>query len=466
MNRPPRNTERLFCTPEQHVTAVKSFAQALAATTGIVRLAKRTSNLFRSRSKASHKLNASLFANTIAVDPKAGTADVQGMCTYEDFTDACLVYGYMPAVVPELKTITVGGAVSGIGIEATSFRHGLVHETVEEIEVLCGDGKVRICRADNEYADLFRALPNSYGTLGYILRLRCRIIPVKRSVRATYTRFSDRSAFLAAIEQECESGQGSADNDFVEGVCFDPNTFVLVTGVHCDEIPDTTNKGPEPYYKNLLSKSSIILSTRDWIWRWDPDWFWCSRFYGMENPVLRFMFGPWMLRSERYWKIMAWYRKHRIESKVQYLRKLVGLPVSLREPMIQDVEIPLARCGEFLDFYEQHINIRPLWICPLRPLVDSERWTLYSMHPGAVHLNFGFWESVPTNKENAPDHFNRMLEQEVTRLDGRKSLYSTSYFPVDEFWKIYNGDVCHTLKERYDPAARFPDLYQKTVQRR
>ena len=87
------------------------------------------------------------------------------------------------------------------------------------------------------------------------------------------------------------------------------------------------------------------------------------------------------------------------------------------------------------------------------------------MPPGVLHLNFGFWESVPTTSANAPEHFNRLLEQEVARLDGRKSLYSTSCYPVDEFWQIYNGIAYKRSKERYDPKQRFPDLYQKTVAR-
>ena len=42
----------------------------------------------------------------------------------------------MPLVVPQLKTITLGGAVTGLGIESTSFRHGLPHESVREMDVL------------------------------------------------------------------------------------------------------------------------------------------------------------------------------------------------------------------------------------------------------------------------------------------------------------------------------------------
>ena len=73
---------------------------------------------------------------TREIDPEGRIAEVEGMTTFEDFTDAALLKGMRPPVVPELKTITVGGAVSGLGIEASSFKHGLVHETVEEMEIL------------------------------------------------------------------------------------------------------------------------------------------------------------------------------------------------------------------------------------------------------------------------------------------------------------------------------------------
>ena len=67
------------------------------------------------------------------------------MTPYEDLTRACLAHGVMPAVVPQLKTITLGGAVAGVGIESSSHRHGLVHDTMLELDVLLGDGRVVSC---------------------------------------------------------------------------------------------------------------------------------------------------------------------------------------------------------------------------------------------------------------------------------------------------------------------------------
>src|SRR5580692_2717425 len=81
-----------------------------------VRLAKKTSNLFRPRAGAHNGLDVAAFDGVIDIDVANRWVDVQGMTTYEHLVDAVLPLGLMPLVVPELKTITVGGAVTGLGI--------------------------------------------------------------------------------------------------------------------------------------------------------------------------------------------------------------------------------------------------------------------------------------------------------------------------------------------------------------
>ncbi len=128
-----------------HRTAVERLVasyRAIPAGTG-VRLAKRTSNLFRPRAAAAGPgLDVSGLDGVITLDEVAGTADVQGMCTYEELVAVTLAKGFMPQVVPQLRTITLGGAVTGLGIESTSFRNGLPHESVLELDVLTGAGDV------------------------------------------------------------------------------------------------------------------------------------------------------------------------------------------------------------------------------------------------------------------------------------------------------------------------------------
>ncbi|MEO8654014.1 MAG: FAD-binding protein, partial [Ramlibacter sp.] len=98
---------------------------------GAIALRKRTSNLFRDRrNDGRRRIDLSSLNHVIAADAQSGWVDVEGMTTYEDLVAWTLPHGFMPAVVPQLKTITIGGAAAGVGIEATSFRHGLVHDTL------------------------------------------------------------------------------------------------------------------------------------------------------------------------------------------------------------------------------------------------------------------------------------------------------------------------------------------------
>ena len=156
----------------QHERAVERLRASYAAIPAgaPVRLAKKTSNLFRTRAATRRAgLDVSGLDGVIEVDPEARTADVQGMCTYEDLVDATLPHGLIPLVVPQLRTITLGGAVTGLGIESTSFRNGLPHESVLEMDVFTGAGEVVTTRPGD---DLFDAFPNSYGSLGYATRLQ------------------------------------------------------------------------------------------------------------------------------------------------------------------------------------------------------------------------------------------------------------------------------------------------------
>jgi len=182
-----------------------------------VRLAKPTSNLFRARAKRDAPgLDTSGLTDVIRVDPGARTADVAGMCTYDDLVTATLPYGLSPLVVPQLKTITLGGAVTGLGIESASFRNGLPHESVLEMDILTGAGEV-ITASPNQHQDLFRGFPNSYGTLGYSVRLKIELETVKPFVALRHIRFHSLDDLVAAVRNSVVNRQtaSNAKSDWV-----------------------------------------------------------------------------------------------------------------------------------------------------------------------------------------------------------------------------------------------------------
>jgi len=82
-----------------------------------------------------------------------------------------------------------------------------------------------------------------------------------------------------------------------------------------------------------------------------------------------------------------------------------------------------------------------------------------------LHVNFGFWDVVRGRERHEPGHFNRLIEREVERLGGIKSLYSESFYAREEFGERYGGERYAALKQKYDPQGRFPTLYEKCVLR-
>jgi FAD/FMN-containing dehydrogenase len=426
-----------------------------SAPQGPLGLDKRTSNLFRDRAEGTkHRLDLSDFRHVVEVSP-AGWVDAEGLTTFEDLVEATLRRGVMPAVVPQLKTITIGGAAAGVGIEATSFRHGLVHETLLEFEVLLPGGEIVLCTPHNEHRDLFFGFPNSYGTLGYALRLRQKTIATKPCVQVRRLRFEKPGEFFGEL-----AGQCAGDADFVDGVVFDASTLVLNVARFVEEAPWLSDYGYRRiYYRSLLERSIDYLAAKDYLWRWDTDWFWCSKNLGAQFAPVRWLLGRKRLNSRTYTRMMRW------NARWGLTRRLARLRGRHPESVIQDVDIPIAGAEEFLRFLLREIGILPIWICPLRVAEPQSRFTLYPMNPASLYVNFGFWDVVSSATAHESGHFNRLVEREVLRLGGIKSLYSDSFFTREEFERSYGAASYAALKDRYDPRGRALGLYEKCVLR-
>jgi FAD/FMN-containing dehydrogenase len=437
-----------------------------------VRLTKRTSNLFRVRERSSGPgLDASGLDQVLSVDPVSRTADVQAMTTYERLVDATLVHGLMPLVVPQLKTITIGGAVTGLGIESSSFRSGLPHESVRELEILTGAGEVVTAGPEGKHRDLFYAFPNSYGTLGYALRLVIDLEPVHPFVRLRHVRFPSLEALTDAVADIVAAGTFEGEPvDFLDGTVFGADHAYLTLGSWSDTAPYTSDyTGRQIYYRSIVDRETDYLTVRDYLWRWDTDWFWCSRAFGAQNRVVRALWPKRWLRSDVYAKLVRWEVRHQVAARLDHWR---GKP--RQERVVQDVEIPLRRTAEFLRWFLLEVPIVPVWLCPLRLRgtrattalstdPDGGPWPLYPLNPDQTYVNVGFWATVPVPAGGGGGEVNRRIERAVAQHDGHKSLYSESFYPPEEFWALYGGAVYREVKARYDPGSRLLDLYAKAV---
>ena len=435
-----------------------------------VRLAKRTSNLFRPRAAATVPgLDVAAFDGVLHVDPVTRTAEVLGMTTYEHLVEATLPYGLMPMCVPQLRTITLGGAVTGLGIESASFRFGTPHESVLEMDILTGAGEILTVTgaADDPHRDLFYGFPNSYGSLGYALRLRIELEPVQPYVQLRHLRYGTAQEMTAAIEQisTARAYDGMAV-DFLDGTVFSATEQYLTLGTMIASLPagqsPSDYTGMDIYYRSIQQRSTDVLTIHDYLWRWDTDWFWCSRAFGAQKTWVRRLWPKSRLRSDVYWKLVALDRRYDLTGRVARARSR-----PLREPVVQDIEVPVDRLPEFLDFFHREVGIQPVWVCPLQQRDPDVRWPLYEFDPAVLYVNVGFWSTVELapGEDPAAGRINRRIEEFVTALDGRKSLYSTAFYDRDTFWSIYGGQEYARLKAAYDPQGRLRGLYEKVVER-
>ena len=449
---------------DAHESAVRALAASYAeiAPGDPVRLAKSTSNLFRPRSATDAPgLDVSGLDGVIAInlgDDGSATADVQGMCTYETLVDAVLPHGFIPEVVPQLRTITLGGAVTGLGIESTSFRNGLPHESVLEMDILTGSGEIIAATPDGEHADLFMAFPNSYGSLGYAARLRIRLEKVPHFVDLRHVRFSDATSAAKAITEIAAAREWDGVRvDAVDGTSFSPDEVYLTLASFTDSAGHEPSDyaGQQVYYRSIQQRETDTLTMLDYLWRWDTDWFWCSGAFGAQNRWVRRVWPRRYRRSDVYHRLLGLDAKVGLSAALDRLTKVPG-----REKVIQDIEVPVEALPEFLSWFDAEVGMRPVWLCPLRA---TRVWPVYPLRPGETYVNVGFWGTVEVPADAPPGLTNRRIEEKVHALGGHKSLYSEAFYDEETFHRLYGGEVLAAARDRYDPDGRLSTLYTKAV---
>jgi FAD/FMN-containing dehydrogenase len=251
---------------------------------------------------------------------------------------------------------------------------------------------------------------------------------------------------------------------YVDGTVFSATESYLTLGTYTDARTQDPSDytGMDIYYRSIPARRTDLLTVHDYLWRWDTDWFWCSRAFGAQRPWVRRLWPKSKLRSDVYWRLVALDRRTRLSARAGSLR---GRPA--REAVVQDIEVPVDALPEFLAFFHDEVGIAPVWVCPLRQRDAGARWPLYELDPSTTYVNVGFWSTVPLPEGVSPDEgaVNRRIEEVVTALDGRKSLYSTAFYDRETFWAIYGGVEYSRLKQVYDPGNRLRDLYAKVVER-
>ncbi len=339
---------------------------------------------------------------------------VEPKVTIYDLVTQTLKLGLIPAVVPEFKSITIGGAIMGAALESSSHRYGQFNDICLEYELLLGDGSV-VTASANKHADLFYGISGSYGTLAVLTKAKVRLIKAKPYVALSYLlKFPEAKA------------------DFCDAVALAPGEICTIEAEMVDLpfYPLYQQKGS--FFKHILSyPSQESMHLKEYLFRFDKGAFWMGRQipFGMSIP-----------------------------SKFLY-RGLHTMPQKMiaNRFFIHDYYVPSEHAQEVFNTFSKETNIYPIWLCPIKGTTTPQ---FLAPHYGKKSfVNIGIYGKI---KDSI--FLSSKLERDILSFGGRKMLYSLTYYDEETFNKEYDAERYSLLRQKYHAEGAFPSLFNKVCQ--
>jgi len=389
------------------------------------------------------KVDLSAFTDIIEIDAENRTCTAESGVTFHDLVRETLRHGLVPYTVPELKGITIGGAVSGCSIESMSYRYGGFHDSCLEYEVVTGTGDVITCTPEGN-SELFHMLHGSYGTLGLITRIKFGLLPAKPFVKMEYRKFDKFPDFWRDMKERCET----CDYDFIDAIIHSPKEFVLCLGNMVREAPYTSSyEWLNIFYKSTRERTEDYLKISDYFFRYDTECHWLTKTVPlMETKPARLLLGKMLLGSTN---LIKW------SKRVKHIMKLKKRP-----EVVVDVFIPDGKFEEFFKWYETDFDFFPLWVVPYKPPM-SYPW-IDEAYAGKMDGDM-FIDCAVYGKPNSDPaiDYSELLEKKTIELNGIKTLISRNHFDEKTFWSVYSRIHYRNIKTMTDPNNLFMDLYEK-----
>jgi FAD binding domain len=416
------------------------------------------------KTKPEEKIYIGDLDQVLEIDEKNMTATAESGVTFADLVQKTLPHGLAPYVVPELKGITIGGAVSGCSIESMSYRFGGFHDSCLEYEVIGADGEIRVCSREHE-AELFEMIHGSYGTLGLLSKIKFKLYPAKPFVKMTYEKHTDFDKFYSALLTHCEK----ADYTFIDAIIHAPDNLVICLGEYADTAPYVSNYEKENiFYKSTNEKSEDYLPSSDYFFRYDTECHWLSRAIPpLEWPTVRKLFSRFFLGSDNMIRWTKRLEKISLPIDAEKLPPVRAaekiLNFKKRPDVIVDVFVPSKKFSEFWAWYKNEFNFFPLWIVPYKMPAGIYPWISPS-HARKTGENFIIDAAIYGKKNHEADRdLAKMLEEKVFELGGIKTLISKNYYTRERFAEIYNLELYNTIKQKTDPKNLFGTVYERMV---
>lgn len=310
------------------------------------------------------EVDLSAFRNILEIDKENMIARVEPLVNMGQITRVTVPMNLALAVVAELDDLTVGGLINGYGIEGSSHIYGLFSDTVVAYEIVLADGRVVRATKDNEYSDLFYAIPWSQGTLGLLVSAEIKLIPIKEYMKLTYKPVVGNIKELAqAYLDSFAPRDGEQDNpekvpDFVETMIYTPTQAVCMTGRYASK-EEAKRKGNvinnvgwwfKPWFyqhaETALKKGEFVeyIPTREYYHRHTRCLYW-------EGKLILPFGDQWWFRF-----LLGWM----MPPKVSLLKATQGEAIRNyyhEMHVIQDMLVPLYKVGDALEWVDCEMEV-------------------------------------------------------------------------------------------------------------
>lgn len=430
------------------------------------------------------EVDLSAFRNILDIDKDRMIARVEPLVNMGQITRVTVPMNLALAVVAELDDLTVGGLINGYGIEGSSHIYGLFADTVVSYEIILSDGKLVKATADNEFSDLFYAIPWSQGTLGFLVAAEIKLIPIQEYMKVTYVpvRGTVREIGNAYIESftDPDGNQDSSDKvpDFVETMIYNPTEGVCMTGRYAskDEARQKGNKINEqgwwfkPWFyqhaQTALKKGEFVdyIPTRQFYHRHTRCLYWEGKL------ILPFADQFWF----RY--LLGWL----MPPKVSFLKATQGDMIRNyyhENHVIQDMLVPLYKVPDALEFADRELELYPVWLCPhklhkfpiktmIYPEPGYERHFRRGDTPYAqMYTDVGlYYTPNPIFRGEVFDGVEacRKLEKWLIENHGFQALYAVTELSEKDFWQMFDASLYSQCREKYKAVGTFMGVYYKS----
>jgi FAD/FMN-containing dehydrogenase len=384
--------------------------------------------------------------NVLHVNTNMNTAIVESNVPMDKLVKETLKYGLVPPVVMEFPGITVGGGIQGGAGESGSFKYGCFNQICNSYEMVLANGEI-IHASPKENTDLFYGTAGAFGTLGVITSAEVQLIPAKKYVELTYLPVTSFSDAVKVLERTVKQ-----DYDFIDSIMFGANHGVIIVGSLSDNIVGSLQqftRAQDPWFylhaEKIDAKHEKFTETVplvDYLFRYDRGAFWVGK-YAFE------LFGKPFNRFTR-WAL----------NPILHTRKLYqALQESgaSQQYLVQDLALPVSKAVSFMEFVDKELQIYPLWLCPIK--TNTESPFLSSNLKTPLVINVGVWGNRIESRE-AFLTANKLVEQTLKKLGGKKWFYAHSYYTKEEFWSLYNKSWYDALRKKY-AATSLPDVFEK-----